>query len=189
MPGLGHLCLGWDSSARFGSLIVFRLELVVLLFAGLGHLSCLYISLTIMFQVKTTRMLLVVSTVFLMLNVPSHVFRVYSFIIEVRNVGSDHTLSKTARRLQEFCQLLYYLNFAINFFLYSFCAKRFRDSLRSLLSKARQRCVCQLQNLLMRYTCTCTGRHSIPSPDIQLTQISHTSIMWRINSESKCTYL
>ncbi len=125
-------------------------------------------------------MLLVVSTVFLMLNVPSHVFRVYSFIIEVRNAaGDNHRLSSTAKRLQELCQLLYYLNFTINFFLYSFCARRFRDALSSLLSKSKERCVNQLQRLC----CICRlGNFQICNQDSHLT-VTSAAVMWDIDSE------
>ncbi len=115
---------------------------------------------TIVFQVKTTRMLLVVSTVFLMLNVPNHVFRVYSFITDIKSAGSHHRLSNTSKHVQEFCQLLYYLNFAINFFLYSFCAKRFWDAFSSLLSKSKLWCVNLLQRFIRLLCCIFRWKNS-----------------------------
>lgn len=76
-------------------------------------------------QLKITRLLLVVSTTFLVLNLPSHAIRLLAYGV----------VSNKLVLWQEFCQLLYYINFSINIFLYSVCGKSFRQAFWKSFSK------------------------------------------------------
>ncbi len=84
-------------------------------------------------QLKTTRMLLVVSTVFVLLNAPSHAYKIHSMVSSLRN--EEQHISDTAQYCQELFQILYYMNFSINFFLYSAYAKCFRQGLAQLMNR------------------------------------------------------
>jgi len=89
-------------------------------------------------QTNITRMLLLVSTVFVILNLPSHLFRIYSFFMTL--ASSTFTISSTAQCWQELLQFLFNVNFAINFFLYTGFGKTiFHRELIKLLRKQRQR--------------------------------------------------
>jgi hypothetical protein len=76
--------------------------------------------------VKTTRTLLLVSTTFVVLNLPSHALRVYMLIVSL--IG--HRPPQQVYVAQELAQFIYYVNFGSNIFLYSICSKAFRHSLR-----------------------------------------------------------
>ena len=81
-------------------------------------------------QAKLTRMLVVVVLVFLVLNLPSHAIRVQSFFRSITE--SAYITTRTEFYSQHLVQLLYYFNFAVNFVLYSVCAKSFRAALTTL---------------------------------------------------------
>lgn len=89
-------------------------------------------------QLRTTRMLLLVSSVFVLLNLPSHAFRVHGFMLNLLN--KENQISITMTRWQELCQIIYYLNFATNFFLYSFSARSFREALKRLIKRVQNKC-------------------------------------------------
>lgn len=78
-----------------------------------------------MAQMRLTVMLMVVSSVFLVLNLPSHGVRLYISVNSLMN-SKDIPLFLA----QQVCQMLYYLNFAINFFLYACTSKTFRRCLK-----------------------------------------------------------
>ena len=86
-------------------------------------------------QMKITRMLLVVSTTFILLNLPSHVVRIKSFVESFRQSESSH--SGIEMHFQQLSQFIHYLSFSINFFLYSLCGRNFKRCLYRLLSKGR----------------------------------------------------
>lgn len=93
-------------------------------------------------QSKLKQMLLVVVMVFLVMNLPSHAIRVQSFVRSL----VDHTYRTDATEAlwQQLFQILYYLNFGVNFILYSLCAKSFRVCLMRLPSELCQtncRCI------------------------------------------------
>ena len=118
-------------------------------------------------QYSITKMLLLISTVFIMLNLPrynsvwltlchtwcfpwsksilvsfSYVIRLHVFISEV--VATDTIESSSVEwQLQQFFMLLYYTNFSINFLLYSTCGATFRHCLcrflREMFIGRRQR--------------------------------------------------
>lgn len=97
-------------------------------------------------QMKATQMLLVISTAFVILNLPSYVIRVWIFIVSVcihriliwylffvrqlhRNYISFFQANNTYHWyiiLQQFAQTLYLCNFGINFVLYCMSGQNFR---------------------------------------------------------------
>lgn len=88
-------------------------------------------------QLRTTRALLIVSTVFVVLNFPSHVFRSHVFITYL--LDSTYIFPKHVLLWQHICQILYYANFSVNFFLYSACSRTFRNALKRLHYKLSRR--------------------------------------------------
>lgn len=84
-------------------------------------------------QQKTARMLIIVSSVFVVLNIPSHVFRIHGFFSV--SIGDGFLVPPKVVCWQELFQLIYHLNFSINFFLYSAYARQFRTGLRKLCSR------------------------------------------------------
>ena len=85
------------------------------------------------FQIRTTRALLIVSSVFLVLNFPSHIFRIHAFFVYLQKTRFIYP--RTALLWQHLCQFLYYSNFAVNVFLYSSCSRSFRRALRRMCSR------------------------------------------------------
>ncbi len=88
-------------------------------------------------QYKTARMLIVVSSVFVILNLPSHVFRIYAFIQNSLSASFEQDTPgyRPHMRWQEIFQLVYHLHFVINFFIYSLYGRQFRTGLRILYSR------------------------------------------------------
>ena len=78
-------------------------------------------------QITITKMLLVVSTMFLLLNMPSHAIRVHDFLMSC--AGQSYVPPLDLVYWQQVFQMVYYCNFSINFFLYSVCGKNFRKAL------------------------------------------------------------
>ena len=86
-------------------------------------------------QVKVTKMLLTVSTIFLLLNLPRHSCRMYSFIMNLSN--DNYHNSQTYLGWEEVFRVLYYLHFSVNLFLYSMLGKNFRRALCWLWRRLR----------------------------------------------------
>ena len=84
-------------------------------------------------QLRTTRSLIIVSTTFVLLNLPSHAFRVVAAVKEM--VDPEFRFSHHALLWQHICQIIYYSNFAVNYFLYCLCSKSFRVASRKLRSR------------------------------------------------------
>ena len=82
-------------------------------------------------QNRITKTLVVVSMTFLVLNLPSHVVRVY--ILLMTSSGRTEHVTWQLRQWQQMAQLVYYVNFAVNFFLYSLCGRNFRSYLRKVV--------------------------------------------------------
>ncbi|XP_062617378.1 G-protein coupled receptor daf-37-like [Saccostrea cucullata] len=78
-------------------------------------------------QIRLTVMLVVVSSVFLILNLPSHAIRLY---IMIKGLVMKRQNSITLILIQQIFQILYYANFAINFILYMVSSKQFRKCLK-----------------------------------------------------------
>ena len=87
-------------------------------------------------QLKVTRALLIVSSVFVLLNLPSYAFRIQAFVITVRQ--EQYNISIHAFIWQEFIQFLYYINQSCNFFLYFACSRNFRLAVKRLLHRFRR---------------------------------------------------
>ena len=84
-------------------------------------------------QFRTARMLLILSSVVVLLNLPSYVFRVLTFVENI--IGNDAKSSKGKVRWQELFHLVYFLNFAVNFFVYSACGRQFRTGMARLCNR------------------------------------------------------
>ncbi|XP_063218416.1 nociceptin receptor-like [Bacillus rossius redtenbacheri] len=82
-------------------------------------------------QSKVTKMLLVVSTVFLILNLPGYLFRIVGYV----QVSHTHMVIFLVRHV---CMLLYTTNFGINFVLYCVSGQNFRRALQSLCCPRRR---------------------------------------------------
>ncbi|CAH1709930.1 unnamed protein product [Aphis gossypii] len=95
-------------------------------------------------QIKVTEMLLVVSTVFLCLNLPSYVFRVW--------MVWDNTSTKY-KTIQVIANQMYNTHFGINFVLYCVSGQNFRRALVELWNKGRY------SNKRLRETQVTTGEH------------------------------
>jgi hypothetical protein len=78
-------------------------------------------------QMKVTKMLLIVSTVFLFCHTPSHGFRVYVFIMTL--VVDGYQPSHLTLLVQKLFQYIYIMNFALNIFLYNLSGRTFRKAL------------------------------------------------------------
>ena len=88
-------------------------------------------------QLRITQALLIVSSVFVLLNIPSFAFHIHAFIISIRQEALDKVLQ--AYIWQELIQFLYYINFASRFFIYTASSRNFRYALRRLLAKLKHR--------------------------------------------------
>lgn len=82
-------------------------------------------------QMRVTRALLIVSTVYLLLNLPSYALKVHLFFISLAN----KKLSVAVYTWQSFLQFLYYFSFSANFFLYMACSRNFRSALKRLFRR------------------------------------------------------
>ena len=91
------------------------------------------------FQLRTTRSLLLVSSMFVALNLPDHVFNTYSFSVYL--VDERSVLPRNALLWQQVLKFLYYSNFAANFFLYNACSRSFRCALRRLCWTLKRRAI------------------------------------------------
>lgn len=84
---------------------------------------------------KITRMLLIVSLIFLLMNFPDYVIRMV--IYGLFRTHTWETLSNTDQcwieTSQKITTILFNTNFAVNFFLYSLVGANFRDHLKKLL--------------------------------------------------------
>ncbi|XP_067685284.1 thyrotropin-releasing hormone receptor-like [Haliotis asinina] len=96
-------------------------------------------------QRKTTKMLVTVAMSFLFLNLPSHAIRVQSLLRTLFQPG--YATTEIEYLCQQVVQLLYYLNFAINFVIYNACAKSFR------------RAILRLPEIIMCCTCAEEDAH------------------------------
>lgn len=88
-------------------------------------------------QMRVTRTLLLVSTTFLVLNLPSHVSKLSSLISV-----STLDINMTQYLIQEISQILYYFSFSMNFFLYALYGKHFQKSLRFMYESFKLTCGC-----------------------------------------------
>ena len=88
-------------------------------------------------HMRATRMLLIVSTVFLVCNLPSHAARTYSFVMNL--VDESWRQPTVFILIQKLFQILNYINFSVNFFLYSLSGRSFRNGLKRLKLKVKKK--------------------------------------------------
>ncbi|XP_061186638.1 FMRFamide receptor-like [Saccostrea echinata] len=93
-------------------------------------------------QMRVTRTLLLVSTTFLVLNLPSHVFKLSTLISAFLNPSNTYNISMAQYLIQEISQLLYYTSFSMNFFLYALYGKHFQRSLSFMYESLRLQLGC-----------------------------------------------
>ena len=124
-------------------------------------------------QMKITKMLLVVSTIFLLLNLPAHAIRVYSFFL-TKFHDSWHP-SYSLLLWQEFFNIIYNCNFAVNFFLYSLCGKNFRKALCQMMTNAYYKvclkCCCRYRPVFVKQL----GRREVTSNNTQHSVLMRTT--------------
>ena len=90
-------------------------------------------------QYRTARMLIVVSSAFVILKVPTHVFRIHTFI-QTSLHDDFNAVKQLDVRWQKLFQIVYYMNFALNFFIYSACGGgQFRRGLKILCTRMKHR--------------------------------------------------
>ncbi|KAK6174868.1 hypothetical protein SNE40_013434 [Patella caerulea] len=87
-------------------------------------------------QMKKTLITTVVA--FLVLNLPSHALRLQAFFRSMIDV--TYRTTDLEHLLQQIFQVLYYLNFSVNFIIYNACAKGFRKVLMRMPNTIRQLC-------------------------------------------------
>ena len=102
-------------------------------------------------QFRTARMLLVLSSLTVLLNLPTHMFRVQAVVHDL--VGGSVKGARGKFTWQELFQLVHFFNFAVNFFVYSCCGRQFRTGLVRLCTRARL-CVTRC---CTNVTCTATS--------------------------------
>ncbi|KAI0230548.1 hypothetical protein LSAT2_019125 [Lamellibrachia satsuma] len=86
-------------------------------------------------RLRKARMLLVLSSILVLLSLPSHVLRTQFTIRHL--FGASHRMTRIETDLHEIFQLLYLLGFAVNFFIYSLCGHHFRRELRRTFGRCR----------------------------------------------------
>ena len=82
-------------------------------------------------NIRVTKRLLLVSSMFLLLNLPSHVMRLHNLIVSATT--NHETISPRFFFLQELSFLWYYTTFSCNFFLYIVMGNNFKETLLHLL--------------------------------------------------------
>ncbi|XP_058461169.1 growth hormone secretagogue receptor type 1-like [Malaya genurostris] len=81
-------------------------------------------------QMKVTKMLLIVSSVFVCLNLPSYLMRVRAFI--------EAEPSNLTILIQYYCYLFFITNFGINFILYCISGQNFRKAVIEMFNRIRR---------------------------------------------------
>lgn len=90
-------------------------------------------------QMRVTRTLLIVSTLFLVFNFPSHLSRLYNIIVV------PTSMEKYEYFLHSMCQLLYYCTFSINFIVYALYGKHFQKSFWLMIRSFKQTFGCHTE--------------------------------------------
>ena len=88
-------------------------------------------------QLNATKLMVVISSVFVIISIPSYAIKMRLIVISFLD---RHYLAKPEEFLwQAVFEFIYYINFSINFFLYSICLKKFRMALRMLIENMKHR--------------------------------------------------
>jgi hypothetical protein len=88
-------------------------------------------------EVNVTKFLLIISSIFLLIGLPSYIMRIHMFVITFTDPYYKN--SQLEKIIQQLCQFLYYSNFAVNFLLYSCCGKNFRTAFHRMMWKVKYR--------------------------------------------------
>ncbi|GFN77444.1 FMRFamide receptor [Plakobranchus ocellatus] len=89
-------------------------------------------------QVRSTKMLVWVSSVFLVLYLPSYAARLYGLILQQATGGFKTEQQRLHFQIaQQLCQFLYFLNFAIDFLVYLVTSNNFRRNIRRFIKNMR----------------------------------------------------
>lgn len=80
---------------------------------------------------RITKTLVIVSFCFILLNSPYRTYQVITAIHSIKN--QKHVFTTFDYKMSEVLINLYFASYSVNFFLYSLCGKKFRDSLKSLV--------------------------------------------------------
>ncbi len=117
-------------------------------------------------QVQVTKMLLWVTTIYLVVSLPSYIMRLRLFLRSFLGLGGGQSRRQEHLEMiiHELCQLIYYTTFVINFVLYNLCNPKFRQASKGI-SRRSYRClvskiswvISQSRKLRWRLQ---TGRHS-----------------------------
>ncbi|KOB68312.1 Neuropeptide receptor A18 [Operophtera brumata] len=106
-------------------------------------------------QQRITRMLLIVSSVFVVLNLPAYSMRIVAYA----NNMSSHEYSGRWAALQQICLLFFNANFGINFFLYCMTGQNFRRALCQTFP-----CINSIRNVIKSVCCRGPEQHDAPAP-------------------------
>ena len=102
-----------------------------------------------MAQIKMTKMLLIVSSMFLITNLPSCILRVNGFFSKW--IDSSYNDPRLYVLVQHICQFIFYISFSTNFFIYSLFSDKFR---KALVRTSPHICQC-IRNI------SCCDKHNI----------------------------
>lgn len=125
-------------------------------------------------QIKITKMLLLVSVTYLVLSIPSYIIRI-NYMVHYFTSNEQYLPSVAEKICQEIFQVLYYVNFSVNFFLYSMSGSNFRKELRILCKRPRaikyfrnfsQRAAKMMSSVTSRQSVT--TRMTIVDPDVNV---------------------
>ena len=83
-------------------------------------------------QLRATKLLVLVSTIFLVFNLPSHVMRFYNLITLTVQGPENQAVSIMRVFLQELSLLFYYSAFSFNFILYTSTCRNFKRTLKGI---------------------------------------------------------
>ncbi|XP_050411644.1 thyrotropin-releasing hormone receptor-like [Patella vulgata] len=164
----GHICTSLPSHLRFvaiftyvDSVITFVVPFIAILFFNLRIIYTIHnfrrkhhliqstynsnrhqvIGVLSQAQIRSTKMIVLVSSVFLLLYLPSYAMRIY-ILIKIL-VQDDQPFSDVYHRpthiAQLTCQFLYYINFAIDFLVYSLSSRNFRRNVTRLVRNVFKR--------------------------------------------------
>ena len=84
-------------------------------------------------QIRITKALLVVSSLFVILNLPSSLLRIHIFVLSIKEEKLKHSTTLT---VYQFLHFFYYIKFSSTFFLYVICSRNFRHALKRLSRRA-----------------------------------------------------
>ncbi|ESP04588.1 hypothetical protein LOTGIDRAFT_135960 [Lottia gigantea] len=158
----GHTCTSLPSYLRFvviftyvDSVITFVVPFIAILFFNLRIIYAIhnfrrkhqlllshghpkrssFIGVLSQAQIRSTKMIVLVSSVFLVLYLPSYAIRLYILIKVLIQNSAPRDENYQLEIAQHICQFLYYLNFAVDFFVYTISSRNFRRNISRLVKK------------------------------------------------------